>query len=655
MGFSKKEHLQNNIEAIKIVLILEKTQRQANTKELEILQKYVGFGGLKCVLHPANSFSDMVHWSNSEINLFPLVSELHRTLQENTPDEKTYKRYIDSIRSSVLTAFYTPNELVQKLGETLQNNDIIINRFLDPSAGMGVFLSALGNNNAVAFEKDVLTAKMLQYTHPKITVNAQGFETIDNRFHNYFDLVSSNIPFGDISVFDPDFSKSKDEVRVQASKSIHNYFFLKSVDTLREGGLLAFITSQGVLNSGKNEPIRKKLLENTHLISAIRLPNNLFVDNAGTEVGSDFVLLQKDSKKEQLSSLEQEFIESYKTEKGISNSRLFQSFDNIVANNSFIDTDPYGQPAIIHLHTEGIVKIAKDFASILQKDIKANFNKNLYLQEPQKQQKTLSTNIKPQKEPIKNQEEPIATLYDLFNFTEEERSPNYKAKKTARTKKQKSGVTSKKAEKPPKISEEPKPFTGELLNHYKEGCLVRFENQLGYLKSFPQNPTFHPLYVNSLQQKEMERYIPLRDTYFELYQKELETQTEHPKLREELNKYYDVFVKESGYLNSRSSTKLLKMDAIGNEILYLERSQGETFRKADIFHRPVAFNPNEITQVETPNEALSASLNKFSKVDISYMQEISGFSETDLNSTLNGSIFYHPLEKEFQVTDLFLA
>lgn len=655
MGFSKKEHLQKNIEAIQTVFKLEKEQRQASVKELEILQNYVGFGGLKCVLHPANSFSDMVHWSNSEINLFPLVSELHRTLQENTPNEKTYKRYINSIRSSVLTAFYTPNELVQKLGQTLRNNDITINRFLDPSAGMGVFLSAFGNNNAVAFEKDLLTAKMLQHTHPKITVNAQGFETIDNRFHNYFDLVSSNIPFGDISVFDPDFSKSKDAIRVQASKSIHNYFFLKSVDTLREGGLLAFITSQGVLNSGKNEPIRKKLLENTHLISAIRLPNNLFVDNAGTEVGSDYILLQKDSQKEQLSSLEQEFIESYKTEKGISNSRLFQSFDNIVSNNSFIDTDLYGQPAIIHLHTEGIVKIAEDFASILQKDIKANFNKNLYLQEPQKQQKTLLSTIKPQKEPINKQEEPIVTLYDLFNFTEKERNPNYKFPKATRTKKQKSGVTSKKVEKLPKISEEPKPFLDEILPHYKEGCLVIVENQIGYLKSFPQNPTFHPLYVNSLQQKEMERYIPIRDTYFELYQKELETQTEHPKLREQLNQYYDAFVKANGYLNSRSSTKLLKMDAIGNEILYLERSQGETFRKADIFHRPVAFNPNEITQVETPNEALSASLNTFSKVDIPYMQEISGFSETELKTTLKGRIFYHPLEKEYQVTDQFLA
>ncbi len=376
MGFSKKRHLSDNIEAIKLVLQFEKTNTTPTPQQLEILQKFVGFGALKCVLQPANSFSDISSWSKSELDLFPLVSELHRVLQENT-DEKTYKRYMDSIKKSVLTAFYTPDKLVQTLGQVLQENNISVNRMLEPSAGMGIFLSAMGNNNSVAFEKDLLTAKLLQYTHPKTTINAEGFETIDKRYTNYFDVVASNIPFGDIRVFDPTFSKSDDNVKIQATKNIHNYFFLKSIDTLREGGLLAFITSQGVLNSPKNEAIRKRLMEQTRLVSAIRLPNNLFVDNAGTEVGSDFILLQKDSQKQDLSVKETEFIISLETAERINTNLLFHLPENIISNNTYVDTDLYGQPAIIHNHTGGIDGISNDFKTILQKDISQNFRADL--------------------------------------------------------------------------------------------------------------------------------------------------------------------------------------------------------------------------------------------------------------------------------------
>ncbi|WP_271782280.1 N-6 DNA methylase [Aquimarina algiphila] len=652
MGFSKKQHLQNNIEAIKTVLQLEQLKRQASTEELKTLQKYVGFGGLKCVLHPASSFNDITHWSNAEVDLFPLVSELHRILQENTPDQKTYKRYMDSIKSSVLTAFYTPNSFVEKIGETLQNNHITVNRFLDPSAGMGVFLSALAGTNSVAFEKDLLTAKMLQYTHDNAIVQAKGFETIDKQYLNHFDLVSSNIPFGDIAVFDPEFSKSKDEVRIQSAKSIHNYFFLKGVDTLREGGLLAYITSQGVLNSGRNEPIRRKLLENMQLVSAIRLPNNLFLDNAGTEVGSDFILLQKNSQKQQLSEKELQFIKNYTTKENTPSNRLFEGQKNVLFTKQHTDTDPYGKPATIYWHEGTKESMANDFGLLLQNDIQQNFNANLYLN---KQLKQTAPSIE---KPIKKQEiaaqETVTTLYDLFNFSQEERDPNYKPKKQKK-KKQKSGIAPNKIPKPPKVSNTPQPFTKPILNHYKEGCLVGFENQIGYLKSLTSNPTFHPVLLNSSQQQKVAQYIPLRDAYFELYDKEYATQIEQPQLRKNLNTYYDAFIKANDYLNAPSAVKLLKMDTASNEMLYLERSQGDTFGKADIFFRPVAFNSEEINSIETPNETLSASLNKFSKVDLAYMEKISQVSELELRNALKDQIHYHPIEREYQVTDQFLA
>ena len=127
-----------------------------------------------------------------------------------------------------------------------------------------------------------------------------GFEKIERPFNNYFDLAVSNIPFGDIAVFDAEFQRSDSFGRRSAQKTIHNYFFLKGLDAVRDGGIVAFITSQGVLNSTKTS-VRNELFSQANLVSAIRLPNNLFTDNAGTEVGSDLIVLQKNLSKKEMS------------------------------------------------------------------------------------------------------------------------------------------------------------------------------------------------------------------------------------------------------------------------------------------------------------------------------------------------------------------
>lgn len=312
MAYNKKTHLRANIEAIRTVLALEREQRTATDDERLIMQKYSGFGGLKCVLNPANTLTDTQYWTKSELDLFPMVVELHQVIRDNTASEKEYKAYFNSIKNSVLTAFYTPPEIVQALGNAIEEAGITVNRFLDPSAGMGEFSQAFYNDNNVekfAFEKDLLTGKLLSHLHTEEKVNIEGFESIENRYNNYFDVVASNIPFGDISVFDAGFNK-KSPLHKDATRTIHNYFFLKGVDTLREGGLMAYITSQGVMNSPSNEPIRKWLMKNTNLVSAIRLPNNLFTDYAGTEVGSDLIVLQKNTGKEKLNFWEELFVTS---------------------------------------------------------------------------------------------------------------------------------------------------------------------------------------------------------------------------------------------------------------------------------------------------------------------------------------------------------
>ncbi|MDR1666477.1 MAG: SAM-dependent methyltransferase [Bacteroidales bacterium] len=382
MSYNKKAHLKTNMEAIRIAFTLDREKRRATNAEREVLQQYSGFGGIKCILNPAEKESDKGYWTKTDRELFPLVMDLHRLIRENSCDEQEYKRYFNSLKSSVLTAFYTPPEVIKSLSETLKENGIMPVRFLEPSAGNGAFVDAFREtfpqNKIVCFEKDLLTGKILSHLHPDDKVHIRGFEEIENRPDNQFDIVASNIPFGDTAVFDISFSKSNDAVKRQATRIVHNYFFLKGVETLREGGLLAFITSQGVMSSPQNEPVREWLMNNTSLVSAVRLPNNLMTDNAGTEVGSDLVILQKNSNKEGLTPDEQAFIKTRTLSNGIHINNYFQDFNRVVHTQSSVDKDLYGKPGMVFIHEGGVQAMASDLKTMLSVDFSKNLNKKLY-------------------------------------------------------------------------------------------------------------------------------------------------------------------------------------------------------------------------------------------------------------------------------------
>jgi type I restriction-modification system DNA methylase subunit len=253
--------------------------------------------------------------------------DLHGLIRANSKNEQEYKSYFGSLKSSVLTAFYTPPAIIQTLADSLHESDVNPRRFLEPSAGNGAFADVFNQtfhpHATVCFEKDLLTGKILSHLHPGDKVH------ISNRPDNQFDTVASNIPFGDTAIFDVSFSKSGDLTRRQATRTVHNYFFLKGIDTLREGSLLAFITSQGVMNSPSNESVCEWLMKNTNLVSAVRLPNNLMSDNAGTEVGSDLIILQKNSEKVLLTPEEQSFIKSRTLSNGIVINNYFQDLSAV--------------------------------------------------------------------------------------------------------------------------------------------------------------------------------------------------------------------------------------------------------------------------------------------------------------------------------------
>lgn len=765
MAYNKKKELSRNLSIIELVLDLEKIGRKASLQEWELLASYSGFGGLKCVLNPVKTLADRSLWAKSELELFPLVSNLHTLLQDNLSQQQ-YRQYMDGIKTSVLSAFYTPDSIPQIIADTLNKENLEVRRFLEPSAGVGAFVKAFqqANTEITCFEKDILTGKILKHLYPDTKVHIDKFENIKPFNENKFDVVSSNIPFGDFSAFDVKYLKGKDAVKRLATKKIHNYFFLKGLDMLREGGLLAFITSTGIADSPQNAPIRQYLAENAHLVSAVRFPNNLFTDNAGTEAASDLLIFQKQTGKGIQSRAEELFVQEVQPVSGIIRNALF---DDKTERKIFTlernDTNYYGQEAWVLHHAGGIAGIGQELKNLLTRDFANNLNKTLYTGTTQKEA-AVSTSSTPKLIQSQNiQEEkapegvPALTLYDLFGFEQREVEVKAKRKKTRKqlirfdedhhpvyenetnddmtlpqefvdewrlellqqrlqreqeAKQKNNSQTRNKekqktsAEKPqqktkngtshktkakntrkkasevimpdlfsfmddttedkstsqtkstkPVFDASPQPFISSLATHLKDGSLVRQNTHIGYLSDLEsETPLFNPLDAGAMEIAKLKLYIDIRDTYHRLYDYEAENKKEEPEERQKLNRLYDDFVFRFGHLNTPKNCDIIKMDAGGTEILYLERSLSGQFVKADIFEHPVSFNPNEITQVSTPEEALSASLNKFGEVNLPYMTDLLIDSDEEaLLTALNGQIYYNPLVDNYEVADRFIA
>ena len=387
MAYNRKQRLNDNIKAIETAFILDREQRTPTARERLLLERYCGFGGLKCILNPARELADAVLWATSDLELFAPTVELHRLIRENSKNESEYKQLMDSLKQSVLTAFYTPSAVTEALTDVLKEHQVIPEKVLEPSAGIGAFVDSVLDNNPkadiMAFEKDLLTGKILRHLHPEQKVRIEGFEKIEKPFNDYFDLAISNIPFGDVAVFDPSYTAMKG-MRALVTRRIHNYFFVKALDTVRDGGLVAFITSQGVLNAKNNSAARFMMLYHADLVSAIRLPNNLFTENANTEVGSDLIILQKNTQKESLRGDDNLLDTVYNDENRIpTNNYFLEHPERIIHTTAKLDTDPFGKPAMIYTHEDGVEGIAEDLREMLNEDFGRNFHLSRYLGEEQ--------------------------------------------------------------------------------------------------------------------------------------------------------------------------------------------------------------------------------------------------------------------------------
>lgn len=394
MAYNKRQTLIANTEAIRTLFRIEKEHRLPTAAEREVLSRYNGFGGLKCVLNPTDTLADLNRWTESEKEFFPLVAELKETILQNTVSNQEFNLYWNSIKQSVLTSFYTDKRITDAVANVLDNVGIRIDKMLDPSAGMGVFMQSFARpyTQVTAFEKDKITGRILRALssdQQNTDVNIQGFEEIPAEKNGTFDLITSNIPFGNMVVYDRAYAKGKDPIKEVSTRAVHNYFFVKGLDTLREGGIMAFITSRGVLDSPKNEPIRRYLMENCRLISALRLPDKMFSENAGTDIGSDLIVLQKQTGKGIANKTEELFTQSFSIPKGdgfsiaFHHNALFEGESDevrsrLIATDKTMDTDPYGKPCWVYTHEKGIDGIADDLTEKLFVDVNNRLDKQLY-------------------------------------------------------------------------------------------------------------------------------------------------------------------------------------------------------------------------------------------------------------------------------------
>ena len=385
MAYNKLQIMRDNINAIRCAFQIGVEKRAPDPIERVVLGRYSGFGGLKCILNDANELADAAKWSKSDIELFAPTVELRRIIHDYSLNDKEFNRYMESLKASVLTAFYTPQSVVDAVSDALKYSGVEIRRFLEPSAGQGAFVDSFLRNDrypgaeVLAYEKDLLTGKILSALHPSILTRIEGFEKIERDFNGYFDVAASNVPFGDFAVADPVYATSKEISYRQAAKSLHNYFFLKGLDQVREGGLIVFIASQGVMNSA-SPFIRMELVKRADLVAALRLPNNTFSENAGTDVGSDLIILQKHTGKKALSADEEFFIQSV-VDRGtkVPGNKFFQAFpQNVICTDAKVGTDQYGKPAIVYTHKDGIDGIARDLHDALTLSFRLRLNLELY-------------------------------------------------------------------------------------------------------------------------------------------------------------------------------------------------------------------------------------------------------------------------------------
>ncbi|MFS2410301.1 N-6 DNA methylase [Bacteroides thetaiotaomicron] len=614
MSYNKLKSLVANVEAIATAMKIRIDNRQATDEEKEVLSRYSGFGGIKEVLNIGTE-----HIVSDD------VAEPIRKLQDLIDtypyyDDTMRQSVIDSIKASVLTAFYTPKFLVDAVARqvhaTFKDNGLQMSTFLEPSTGIGGFLPvAMPGTRSYAFEKDCLTGLILSLLYDKADTVTAGFETIADQHleHGSFDVIASNIPFGNFRVFDAEMWK-KGGMYEQSAKTIHNYFFVKAMELLNEGGLLAFVAPRGIADTPGNKFVREYLVNHADLITALRLPDTLFMQTSGIEVGSDLLIFQKHSRKATLSLREKMFLQVSKEKADTTGTmtdyanKIFTLPKTALATDSRIALNQFGKYIRKYQWLGDENAMSQYLSALLKYDFDRYFRKALFGGHGQ------------DNAPVQ-----------MSLFGESQTAKGIRA------------------------------YTEDMETWMKNGAMVVFEGQVGTLrfrKSSRYTETavdFVPVDEGKVNTDRAADYFPIRKAYFELSGREREEQKEYPELRKQLNALYDAFVAKWGFFHDNDNKEFIMLDSLGTEVFTIEMQVGRDIFKADIMREPVAFKKINDTETLTPIEALASSLNFYGKVDMDYMAQATDKGEEEIIEALQGEIFYNPAAGEWEHKGKFLA
>lgn len=614
MSYSKLKSLVANVEAIATAMKVRIDDRQATDEEKEVLSRYSGFGGIKDVLN-----------IGTEHTVSDDVAEPIRKLQDLIGaypyyDDAMRQAVINSIKSSVLTAFYTPKFLVdavtRQIHATFKDNCLQMSTLLEPSAGIGGFLPvSMPGTRSYAFEKDCLTGLILSLLYDEATTVTAGFETIADQHleHESFDVIASNIPFGNFRVFDAEMWK-KGGMYEQSAKTIHNYFFVKAMELLNEGGLLAFVAPRGIADTPGNKFVREYLVNHADLITALRLPDTLFMQTSGIEVGSDLLIFQKHSRKATLSLREKMFLQVSKEKVDTAGTmtdyanKIFTLPKTALATDSRIALNQFGKYVRKYQWLGDGNAMSQYLSALLKYDFDRYFRKALFANHGQDN-----------------------TPVQMSLFGEPQTVKGIRA------------------------------YTEDMETWMKNGAMVVFEGQVGTLrfrKSSRYTETavdFVPVDEGKVNTDRAADYFPIRKVYFELSGREREEQKECSELRKQLNTLYDAFIAKWGFFHDNDNKEFILLDSLGTEVFTIEMQVGRDIFKADVMREPVAFKKIDTAVTLSPVEALASSLNFYGKVDMGYMAQATNKEEEEIIEALQGEIFYNPANGEWEHKGKFLS
>ena len=525
----------NNIAAIRLLKRLEAESRLATPEEQEVLSKYVGWGGLSACFEEKHS----------------KYQELNTLLTE--------EEYA-AARESSLTAFYTPPVVIRAMFKAMENMGFKRGNVLEPSCGVGNFLGMLPDSmqesQLYGVELDSISGRIAQQLYQKSSIAVQGFEKTELP-DSFFDAAIGNVPFGQFKVPDKQYDKH--------NFLIHDYFFARTLDKVRPGGIVAFITSKGTMDK-ENPAVRKYIAQRADLLGAIRLPNDTFKSAAGTEVTSDILFLQK---RDWMVDLEPAWVHLNMDEHGNKMNQYFVDNPDMILGEMKEISGPFG-PELACLPYEG--QPIEDLLTDAIQNIHAEI-----------------------------------TEYDLDDMLDGEENLSIPA-----------------------------------LPNVRNFSYAVVEGKIYYR----ENSRMNPVDVSATAESRIKGLIAIRESVRQLIEYQTEDFPEHFITAEQakLNSLYDEFSGKYGLINSRANTAVFHADSSYCLLASLEilDDEGNFVRKADMFTKRTIRQKVVVSSVDTASEALALSLAEKAKIDIPYMEQLTGKTEEQLYRDLRGVIFLDP-------------